>query len=193
MDYKSILGDKYSTDIEKALKDSVGKEFIPKEQYNKKIDELTTKTDELKTNNEQMEKLQKDFDKYSKSDETIEELKKKLDDTSKEYETFKNDTGKRETNRTKLDALKKGFDGKINKDSLDLIANTYNLDDITIDSKGNVVDLDVMMEGLKTSRPSLIVAENLENTPPPEGGEKGKVDWSKLSDQEYFDQSIKKE
>lgn len=193
MNYKELLGDKYTAELEKSIKAEIGKEFIPKEQYNKKVDELKGETDELKDTKEKMDKLQKDIDEYAKSDKTIEELKEKLETTNAEFETFKADNAKRETNRGKLESLRKAFDGKINKDSVDLISGTYDLEKITIDSKGDVVDFDVMLEDIKTNRPSLIIDENLQNETPQEGEPKDKVDWNKLSDQEYFDMRNKKE
>ena len=193
MDYKAILGDAYSEAIETALKDSVGKEFVPKDQYNKKVDELSSKTTELTSTTEQMNKLQKDIEGFSKSTETIEELKKQLETTNTEFETFKTDNTKREANRIKIDVLRKSFEGKVNKDAIDLLVKEYDPDDIVLDSKNQVVDFDVKLEAIKTSRPSFIIIENLDGDPPPDGTGRDKIDWSKLSDQEYFDAKMKKE
>jgi len=192
MNYKEILGEVYTTELEKAINVEIGKSFIPKEQYNKKVDELATSSNELSETKEQMDKMQKDIDEYSKSDQTIEELKESLIVKTKEFDNFKEENTKRETNRGKIEALKNAFDGKINKDSVDLIVSTYNLDEITIDSKGDVVDFDVKMEIIKESRPSLVIDENLQSKIPPDGKAKQEIDFSKLSDQEYYDQTVEK-
>jgi len=169
-------------------------------EHGKSIESLKTQVsnndglkDKLEETEKQLNKAQTDIEELSKSTGTVEELKDKLTKSQGELETFKADTVKRETVRTKKEALYKALDkaGAVNS-SIDLLIPTFDLDKVQLDNKGNIVDLDDIINPVKDTRKELFTTKLLGDNTPPEN-KSNDIDTSGMTDQEYLAHKLKKE
>lgn len=185
------LGEELSTQVQEKLKEA-GLEvgvindgtLVPAEKH----DSMKA---ELKANQEQLEKLQKDLQATEGKEQTIEELKQKLQQANTDYETFKQETEKREIISKKKNAAIKALEeaGAI-KSSIDLLANTLDLEQLQLDKQGNLVDKDTIINDLKTQREGLFTTVQVEGDRPPAAP--GKGDLNDLSDQAFFETMMTK-
>lgn len=169
-------------------------------EHGKSIENLKTQVSEndglkekLDETEQQLNKAQSDIEELGKSTGTIEELKEQLGKSQSDLETFKADTEKRETSRTKKDALYKALDsaGAV-ASSIDLLIPTFDLDKVQLDNKGNIVDIDDFINPVKDARKELFATKSLgDNTPPTNNNDD--TDTSGMSDQEYLAHRLKKE
>jgi hypothetical protein len=150
-------------------------------------DKHDTMKAEYKATQDKLAEVQATMKTLEGSTGTIDELKAQLKTKGEEFESFKSDTTKREANVSKKSALEKLYDGKVLKGSIDLLVNGRDLDTITIDSKGNVVDGDIILKEVQDTRKDLWIIENIDDDEPPKGKTKETIDYSKLSDQEYIE------
>ena len=146
---------------------------------------------EFKATQEQLESLQSQIKDLEGSTGTIEELKEQLKSKGEEFEKFKNDTSKREMTRNKETALAKLLDkaGFI-PSSIDLLIPTIDKEKITLDSKGNIVDADELINPIKEARKELIIEKKLDDNPPPNSNP---PDDDPKDAQAYFNKAMKKE
>ena len=142
-------------------------------------------------------------DQYAESNKKIEDitnaagesdtLKEQLKILGEEYNTFKADTTKREANFNKGTVLKELLRKNFNPDAVDLLANTFNLDELILNEAGQIVDADSKIKTLAESKPSLKLVEVIEGMPPTDKNNPSKVDTSKMTDEEYFAYKKKEE
>ena len=180
------ITEEQKTAITKGFNAEFPKNAVPKNQYAKKIAELEAANAQISESTIKIETL-------SKSSATVGELKKQLETIKEEHDTFKADVAKREINSTKLEGIKKMLSKHFAADAVDLIASTYNLEEITLTEKGEVVDAESKIATQKAARPSLVITESA-NSNPPNGGDPVTpvTDTSKLTDEEYY-ASLRKE
>lgn len=145
---------------------------------------------EFKATKEQLETLQSQMQELEKSSGTIEELKKNLATKNEEYEKFKAEAEKRETSFIKKQKLKEGLSEKFAKDSIDLLVNTFDLDNLAINESGAIVDLDSKINKLAEERPSLAIQKNITSVNPSLG--KSVTEENLESDQDFFNAMMKK-
>lgn len=185
------LGEELSTQVQEKLKEA-GLEvgvindgtLVPAEKH----DSMKA---ELKANQEQLEKLQKDLQATEGKEQTIEELKQKLQQANTDYETFKQETEKREIiNKKKNAAIKALEEAGAIKSSIDLLANTLDLEQLQLDKQGNLVDKDTIINDLKTQREGLFTTVQVDGGKPPAAPSKG--DLNDLSDQAFFETMMTK-
>ena len=134
---------------QEAIQKELPKTFIPKDKYNGKVEELkntVAKMDELKTQVESM----------GVSSVEAGKLKTELESITNEFETFKNDSEKRNVNMTKRQAIERGLTrDKANPAAIDLLVGLFNMDEIQLDSKNEVVDWDEIKKPIIEGRKSL--------------------------------------
>ena len=126
MDIKKILTmngvDSEKVDmIVDSIKSEIHTDFIPKAQYNKKVNLI--------------DNLQEKINDYEAKENTPNEFKEKYDNVVKEYESYKNEIETSKVNNKKMQLLKNNFkkDG-IEKDNLiDLLCKGINLNEIEIE------------------------------------------------------------
>lgn len=143
-------------------KKALPKEFIPKDKYNDKVDELTSITQKLEETNTQIEELKN-------STSSVDEYKQKLETLTQEYETYKQDADKRVANMKKTSLLKdrlikEGAD----QDNLDLLMKDFEIDQMQL-KDDNIVGLDDYINPIKEKRARLFVQEKVEGNPPADG------------------------
>jgi len=166
-----------------AFVEGVKKEF-PKHAALKS--DFNGKIAEIENLNGQLEKVNGEIASLKDASNPNEELKAKLETMTSDFETFKLDTQKRETQRSIKETLKKTLSKSFNDDAVDLLADTYKLDDMTINEAGEIVDIESKINRLKEQRPSLVKSYVADGTPPADRVTKPEVDTSKMSDDEYF-------
>lgn len=170
MDIKAIIakhtddeGKFNAEEFHKEINAEIPKEFVSKEQYNKKAEEV--------------DQLTGDLEKAQKSNLSAEELQKQLDESvknAKERETqFNADLASmQKTNAVKL-ALKDS--GTVNSD---LLFGQVNLDNVIIQDDGKISGLDDQVTTFKESMPYLFQEAETTAKPTivaggnPSGGEK---------------------
>ena len=162
-------------------KKEIGKSFVAKDDFN-------SKNDELKQTKTKMDDLQKKVDELSKSGGDAAKIKEDLDKVNQEFADYKKNTEKRESNRKKITAIEKGLrDAKASEDAVDLLTGQFEIDKITLDNKGNIVNWDDHLKGVKESRKSLFGEVKPQGDKPPNpGGSGGNDEFDKLSDEEYY-------
>lgn len=157
------------------VEESKQDEFI--EKYNKEFpkhaipkDKFNSVNDELKEYKTKQGELQQQISSLSNSDKS-KELQSELEKVQNEFKEFKGNTERRELNRNKKRAIEKGLKGaNAVDDALDLLTNTFDLEEITLTEKGEVVDFESKLNKLKESKPNLFkVTETSSTTKPTDG------------------------
>lgn len=147
-------------------KKSVPKEFIPKDKYNEKVEELTSLNTKLEDTNKQIEEL-----KTSTGD--VDEYKSKLDKLNQEYEEYKQQADTRVANMQKTSLLK---DRLINegadKDNLDLLLKDFDIDTMQL-KEDKIIGIDDYITPIKEKRSRLFIQENVNSTKPDDGQNTG--------------------
>lgn len=141
--------DEMAAEMVSEVKKELGKYFIPKEEFN-------AKNDELKAAKAKLDELNKTVGDLSKSGEDVAKIQADLEKTRGELETFKLETDKREANRKKVAVIEKNLrEAKASEDAIDLLTGQFNLDEVKLDAKGNVVDWDEHFKPIKEARKTL--------------------------------------
>ncbi len=158
---------------------------IPKEQYNKKVEELDGAKTELQSANDQLQETAGKIEALTGLAEGNEELKTSLTTLQGEYTEYKDGETTRLTNvqkRHKAELLL--GDNKANKDSIDLLVGQLDFDKMTLLESGDLDGFDSQLGSLKESRPTLFATTTTEdpNGKPPTGGnpnaDTGKPWWA---------------
>lgn len=185
----TILGEELATQVDAKLKEANIELGIANNGSLVPADKHDSMKSEFKATTEQMQTLQEQLKALEGSTGTVEELKEQLKLKGEEFEQFKQDTVKRETTLTKTQAITKALDaaGAI-KSSIDLLVPTFDLEKIQLDSKGQIVDLDVIINPVKEARKELFISKEIESDPPSNGGEPENLD----DPQAYFNAQFKK-
>lgn len=187
---KQALGEELSEQVATKLSEAKIELGIANDGSLVPADKHDSMKSELKSYQEQLEKVQKQLEETGTKEQTIEELKQQLNQAKEDYNQFKADTEKREVTNTKKNAVIKALEeaGAI-KSSIDLLANTINLEELQIDKQGNIVDKDTIITDLKTQREGLFVEKKLDGAEPPRTAPGIKED--DLSDQAFFEAALK--
>ena len=167
---EDILNDENIEDKADAIKKELPKNFIPKHEYNAKVDELKQKQQELEETSNKMEELSKQAEKLSESEEEKEQLKEQIDSWKNEFETFKQEAEKRESNIKKQQALERHLrDNSANPDSIDLLMNEFDFENMELDGEGNIKDAEKHIEPIREKRKTLFGETQLSGDKPPTG------------------------
>ena len=147
---ESILKDlENKEELVNAIKKELPKNFIPKDQFNEK-------NEELKTTKAKMEELQASVGELEKYTNENAELKSKIDSLKGEYENFKAEADTRVQTIQKKQAIERNLvKANANPDTVDLLINQFDIDKMQVDSKGDIVDWDNHFTPIKEARKSL--------------------------------------
>ena len=172
--------------ITESAQKEIGKTFVPKEEFN-------SKNEELKASKSKLDEMQKQVSELSKTAEISEELKKKLEDTEKEFEGFKSETQKREDERKKVGAIERGLRAaNAADDAIDLLIGQFELDKISLDKKGNIVDWDDHLKPVQESRKTLFGTTTTTGDKPPNPQDKGGAKTTKAQLIELYNKAEEK-
>lgn len=188
---KELLGPELSAQVEEKLTGvDVGVmndgTLVPAEKY-----ESLKATHKQAT--EQQTALQAKLAELEKGSSTAEELKAQLAKVNADYENYKKEVAETEVKKTKqkaiYDALEKA--GAV-KSSIDLLANVIKLDEVTLDEKGNLQDVDKLISPIKESRKELFTVSTVDTSGAPNTKEKKVDDDSLYDDPQAFFNNFKK-
>lgn len=147
-------------------KKSIPKEFVPKDVYNGKVEELTSVNQKLDDTNKQIEDL-----KNSAGD--VEAYKTKLEALNQEYGDYKKNADTRLSNIQKTSLLKdKLLAEGADKDNIDLLMKDFNIDEMQLKDE-KIVGLDEYINPVKEKRARLFVKDNIQTRKPDEGNPAG--------------------
>ena len=179
MDIKQILIDngidaEIAEKASKSIKSDIGKEFVSKEQYNKKAGSISELEEEVKTLKTEKTDLEAESLKASK-------YKTDYDNTVTELNNYKKEIETKESNATKssklIESLKsEGFNEKIIK----LLTKEFDLDKIEIE-EDKIKGWEELSKGVKESYKDFITVTGAEGNPPanpPTGGGKAETAMS---------------
>lgn len=157
-----------------AVKQALPKHFVPKDQYNKKVDELRLKVEEHTTLQSQLDSNESLLKELKKKAELSDEYKGKLDEQMNAMESFKADADKRLANMQKTSALEKQLlASKAAPDAVDLLLKEFELEKVELDETGSVKGFETLVAPVIEKRKSLFITETTttplpkdQNTPP---------------------------
>lgn len=147
MDYKTLLGGTYTPEIEKALNDAIGKEFIPKEKFDDKLAVIKDLTGKLTERDKQLEEL---TPKAAGNEALLAEITK-LQEKNKEVAA-----DEQKKYREKLLDIKLQEQKPI---SLKALKAELELDKITFNDDNEIIGLDEQIQAIKADelRKNLLV------------------------------------
>lgn len=151
-------------------KKELPKEWIPKDKFNEKLQELEAVNQKLEETNATIEDLKA-------STENVEELKSKLNEVNSEYEQFKSEADKRVDRIRKESIIKDNLiKNNADPDTLDLLMYEFDgkYDEMTL-KDDNIVGLDDYINPIKEKREKLFLKNNVV-TPKPEDGDGANAD-----------------
>lgn len=137
MDYKTLLGGAYTPEIEKALNEAIGKEFIPKEKFDERNTLLKAAQEDLKARDKQLEEL---TPKAAGNEALLAEINK-LQERNKEVAA-----AEQKKYREKLLDIKLSEQKPI---SLKALKAELELDKVTWDENDNIIGLDEQIQAIK--------------------------------------------
>lgn len=143
-------------------KKEVPKEFIPKDKYNEKVEELTSVNEKLEQTNKQIEELKDSTD-------NVEEYKTKLEEIKNEYEEFKSEADNRVNNIKKQSILKDRLLSEgADQENIDLLMKDFDLSDMKLE-QDKIIGLDDYLQPVKEKRKRLFIQKDVETDKPPKG------------------------
>lgn len=144
-DFESIIRDYCGEDgsvpagaiakLTKAIRETVGNEFVEKTRYKAKLEEIDTLKAEKQTAEDSVS--------------TAEKWKSKYDALKADFDSYKGEVTAKETRSTKEKALRELIDRIGIKNHVDRIVKYYNIDGITLDESGKIVDPDKHEKSIK--------------------------------------------
>jgi hypothetical protein len=179
---KEIIAELTDEQLEK-VKQELPKHFVAKDQYNKKVDELKLKSDEYGTLSKQLEDNKTLMGDLQKKAELTDEYKTKLEQQVSAFDSYKADADKRVDQMLKRSAIEKSLlASKAAPDAVDLLLNEFNLDDIKLSEKGEVLGFNEILAPIQEKRKSLFVTESMStpNTQTHEGAE-ANTEYNKIA------------
>lgn len=167
---ETILNDEQLENKVDAIKKELPKHFVPKDQYNKKADEVKEKDDELKATTEKMNELQGQVEKLSDAEGEQEKLKEKLAEINNEFETFKSESENRLSNVKKTQALERHLrEEQANPDTIDLLIPKFDLEKIELTEDEKIKEWETHVQPIKESKKSLFAETSISGTKPSDG------------------------
>lgn len=188
-----VAEDKISEVIEKHNKE-LPKYFVPSGKYKTATEEIRdykTKLEEsskkLEENSKKLEEVNKKIKNASENEDSQNAIvSKELEELKSQFESYKTDIIEKETNRQKLGFVEKGLTkAGINPDVLDLIANTFNLQEIKVDESGNIEGWEDRISSLKESKPSIFKTEEISSAGKPKDGTSANVTKEQFDNMDY--------
>ena len=162
-------------DVEKAINNAVGKEFVEKKRYNDKLTEI----DALKAEKHDAE------DKAT----SAEKWKTKYDAMKDEFEAYKKDISAKESKATKDNAYKELLkQAGISEKRLDSVLRVTDVSSLEMGEDGKFKDSDKILENIKNEWADFITTTETHgastSTPPANtgGGKMSKADIMKIKD-----------
>lgn len=162
-------------DVEKAINNAVGKEFVEKKRYNDKLTEI----DALKADKQNAE------DKAT----SAEKWKTKYDAMKDEFEAYKKDISAKETKATRDSAYKELLKSAgVSEKRLDAILKVTDVSSLEMGEDGKFKDSDKILENIKNEWADFITTKETHGaetaTPPGNtgGGKMSKADIMKIKD-----------
>ena len=149
-------------DLSIAISKELPKHFKPATIFNEA-------NEKLKDANGKLLEMQGTIEGLSKSTGDIETLKVKLQTATADLETFKTNTQKRESTRSKQDALKNlllSEQYNVNPKSISLLEKGIDYDSLTIDTNGQIIGLTDLANNLKTNYDFAFIKTTTQGTPP---------------------------
>lgn len=161
--------------LTQAVSSSVGREFVEKERYSKKIEEIEA----LKTEKQTAED----------SATTAEKWKTKYQALKDDFESYKGEQAKKETRAAKEKAYRELLkQAGVNEKRLDAVLRVSDVDSVELDEKGTIKGADKLTEGIKSEWADFIGTTSIQGaqtaTPPASTGGNGmtKADIYKKDD-----------
>lgn len=161
--------------LTQAVSSSVGREFVEKERYSKKIEEIEA----LKTEKQTAED----------SATTAEKWKTKYQALKDDFESYKVEQAKKETRAAKEKAYRELLkQAGVNEKRLDAVLRVSDVDSVELDEKGTIKGADKLTEGIKSEWADFIGTTSIQGaqtaTPPASTGGNGmtKADIYKKDD-----------
>ena len=171
-------------DVEKAINNAVGKEFVEKKRYNDKLTEI----DALKAEKHDAE------DKAT----SAEKWKTKYDALKDDFEAYKKDISAKESKATKDNAYKELLkQAGISEKRLDTVLRVTDVSSLEMGEDGKFKDSDKILENIKNEWSDFITTTETHgastSTPPANtgGGKMSKADIMKIKDAGERQQAIK--
>lgn len=155
------------------------KHAVIKSEFNKRGEMIESLTGQLEGVNRQVTELKE-------KGNPNEELKSKLDNMTSEFEKYKQDASKREKQYVMKDRLKSELGKSFNEDAVDLLLGTFNLEELTTNEAGDIVDLESKIGKLKAERPNLVKEYKPTSPKPKDRTTTQEVDTSQMTDEEYY-------
>lgn len=175
MDYKTILSnigltDEQITNIEKAINKEIPKEFVSKEQYNKKVVALSEVNAELTQVKGELTDSQATNSNNAKYKSDYESL-------LTEYNNYKRDIEGKQVKESKLKAIEE----MLKKDnfvpsSIRLLQKEFDIDKIELDENNKVKDWENLSKGVKEEFKDFIQVQKKDGFTPQTPPQGGKVD-----------------
>ena len=149
---KLLDGVEGKEELIKNINSELGKEFVPRSEFNTKNEELKNANATLKERDEQLESLSKVAGNKDALTAEIEKLKQENEAAATKYQN--------ELQEMKLNAaIEREIAGIAKEDARDIIPNLINKEELVLKEDGTVVGLKEIVEGLKETRKSLFKTE----------------------------------
>ncbi|MDY2793971.1 MAG: phage scaffolding protein [Peptostreptococcus porci] len=127
----------------KSIKDGIGKNFVSKEDFNTKNEEVKTLKGQLKDRDDQLGKLKDSNGDIQDLKDQIEQLQKDNLEANEKYQSDLKDL-------TLTNAIKLAIAGKVHDE--DLVSGLINKSNVVIDESGKVIGLDDQIKSLQESK-----------------------------------------
>ena len=169
-----ITADKMG-EVAKAINSAVGKEFVEKDRYNKKLTEIDT----LKAEKQAAED----------NATTSEKWKTKYDALKDDFDAYKKEISAKETKAARESAYKSLLkEAGISEKRIDSVLKVSDIDSFEFDEEGKIKDADKLTESIKKEWADFIVSEETKgaevHNPPTNNG--GGTDLDKMSMADYI-------
>ena len=147
----------------------LGKHFIPKDQYNKKINDLQTVTDEYSTFKKSQEQTTRELESLKTKAQLADEYKGKYEQLETTVQTLKSDSDK-QVSRIKKEYLleRKLIANKAVEDGIDLLKKEFDVDALELDGD-DFKNWDEAFAPVRDKRKSFFYAEKVEGQAPKVG------------------------
>jgi len=157
------------------------KHFMPKQTFNEK-------SEELRLAKEQIEENKKLLEAATQKASTIEDYEKNLNEFKQKYEQLEQDSNKRISEISKKTDLKIKLSEFFIEDSVGLILDKVNLDEVKVGENNKIENFDIVLEGLKKNYPRLAKETTSSSATSETKEEETQRDTSNMNDEEYYKQ-----
>lgn len=141
------------------------KHFIPKDQYNKKVDEITTLRGEFDTSRTSLTTLEGQLTTLKEKAELADKYKADFENVNGTIETLKAESQKKIDRVRKETALEKKLSSKIVPDAVDLVKGEFDIDALELDGN-DIKGFDDVFAPIADKRKSLLLTETFRGNEP---------------------------